>query len=96
MSKTQCKAPTKTGERCKRSAQENGYCYIHDPTRQTRERAEIERRQEAREQRRARLKAPNFSQRRGYMPAGNVFLREEMSDELRDSLWNVFYTEYLA
>jgi len=31
MSKKQCKATTKSGQRCKKEALESGYCIIHDP-----------------------------------------------------------------
>lgn len=94
MSLNNCKAVTKSGERCKLKANSSGYCHIHDPEKI----AEQQGRQKANELVQFEIPSKTFSQRRGLKAVPTILQVESMNQELRNSLWNVlsanFFSEY--
>jgi hypothetical protein len=94
MSSINCKAITKSGEKCKLKAHSSGYCHIHDPDRV----AERETQKQSLEMLNFEIPALRFSQRRGFKPIFEIIQIDSMSNELRNSLWNVlsanFFLEY--
>ena len=85
MSSANCKAITKSGEKCKLKANSSGYCHIHDPEKI----AEYEAKQYLPEMFTVEVSAKTFSQRRGLKPISDIMQIDGMNDKLRNSLWNV-------
>jgi hypothetical protein len=92
MPSEKCKGVTKFGERCKRDADSFGYCYIHDP--------KIIAKREAQNQSlqiRSEFEMPirSFSERRGLKPVSEIIQVNEISQDLRHSLWNTLNINFL-
>jgi hypothetical protein len=87
-----CKGTTKSGERCKRNATSSGYCTTHDPNAVAEHEAQ---RQALSIRSRFQTPARSFSERRGLKPISEVIQFDEMSRELRNSLWNVLSKSFL-
>jgi len=85
MSSANCKAITKSGEKCKLKANSSGYCHIHDPEKIV----EYEAKQHLPEMFAVEVSAKTFSQRRGLKPISEIIQIDSMNDALRNSLWNV-------
>ncbi|WP_445627867.1 AbiJ-NTD4 domain-containing protein [Nostoc sp. DSM 114167] len=85
MSSANCKATTKSGEKCKLKANSFGYCHIHD----TEKIAEYEAKQHFSKMFAVEVSAKTFSQRRGLKPISEIIQIDSMNDALRNSLWNV-------
>lgn len=85
MSSINCKAITKSGEKCKLKAHSCGYCHIHAPDRV----AEREAQKQSVEIINFEIPALRFSQRRGFKPISEIIQIDSMSNDLRNSLWNV-------
>ncbi|WP_375471883.1 AbiJ-NTD4 domain-containing protein [uncultured Nostoc sp.] len=90
MSSANCKAITKSGEKCKLKANSSGYCHIHDPEKI----AEYEAKQHLPEMFAVEVSAKTFSQRRGLKPISEIIQIDSMNDDLRNSLWNVLSTNF--
>ncbi|MHC5823347.1 MAG: AbiJ-NTD4 domain-containing protein [Nostoc sp.] len=86
-----CKAITKSGEKCKLKANYSGYCHIHDPEKV----AESEAKQHLPEMFADEVSAKSFSQRRGLKPISEIIQIDSMNDDLRNSLWNVLSANFL-
>ncbi|MEH1906951.1 MAG: DUF5763 domain-containing protein [Nostoc sp.] len=91
MSSVNCKAITKSGEKCKLKANSSGYCHIHDPEKI----AEFEAKQHLPEMFADEVSAKTFSQRRGLKPISEIIQIDSMNDDLRTSLWNVLSANFL-
>ncbi|MBN3875588.1 MULTISPECIES: AbiJ-NTD4 domain-containing protein [unclassified Nostoc] len=91
MSAANCKAITKSGEKCKLKANSSGYCHIHDPEKI----AESEAKQHLPEMFADEVSAKTFSQRRGLKPISEIIQIDSMNDDLRNSLWNVLSANFL-
>lgn len=89
-----CKAIKQSGKKCKLKANSSGYCHIHDPERIS----EREAKQKAAELVRFEVPTRTFSQRRGFKAVSEIIQVDSMSQELRNSLWNIlsanFFLEY--
>ncbi|MFN6530458.1 AbiJ-NTD4 domain-containing protein [Nostoc sp. ChiSLP03a] len=94
MSSANCKAITKSREKCKLKANSSGYCHIHAPKKI----AEYEAKQHLPEMFAVEVSAKTFSQRRGLKPISEIIQIDSMNDALRNSLWNVLsaklFSEY--
>lgn len=91
MSSDDCKATTNSGKQCKLKANSSGYCHIHDPQKI----AERESRQKTDELVNFEIPTRTFSQRREFKTESEVIQSNSMSQELRNSLWNVLSTNFL-
>ncbi|MEH2204146.1 MAG: DUF5763 domain-containing protein [Nostoc sp.] len=85
MASANCKATTKSGEKCKLKANSSGYCHIHEPERFS----ESEVRQQLPKMFKVEFSGNTFSQRRGLKPISEIIQIDSMNDALRNSLWNV-------
>ncbi|OYD97765.1 hypothetical protein CDG76_02660 [Nostoc sp. 'Peltigera membranacea cyanobiont' 210A] len=90
MSAANCKAITKSGEKCKLKANSSGYCHIHDPEKI----AEYEAKQHLPEIFAVEVSAKTFSQRRGLKPISEIIQIDSMNHALRNSLWNVLSANF--
>ncbi|MEH1930017.1 AbiJ-NTD4 domain-containing protein [Nostoc sp.] len=91
MSSANCKAITKSGEKCKLKANSSGYCHIHDPEKI----AESEAKQHLPEMFAVEVSAKTFSQRRGLKSISEIIQIDSMNHALRNSLWNVLSANFL-
>ncbi|MEH1932641.1 MAG: DUF5763 domain-containing protein [Nostoc sp.] len=91
MSSANCKAITKSGEKCKLKANYSGYCHIHAPKKI----AEYEAKEHLPEMFADEVSAKTFSQRRGLKAIFEIIQIDSMNDDLRISLWNVLSTNFL-
>jgi hypothetical protein len=91
MGKT-CKAITKAGKHCKRTARESGYCFVHEPkTSHT-----VSHSGKLPEGFNTDSETRRFSERKGFKPFPKALQRNEISEDLKNSLWNVFADSCLA
>ncbi|MEH2408445.1 DUF5763 domain-containing protein [Nostoc sp.] len=83
MSSANCKAKTKSGEKCKLKANSSGYCHIHEPERFS----EGEVRQQLPEMFKVEFSSNTFSQRRGLKATlGEALKVLEVSNKLHPAL----------
>jgi len=85
MPSSTCKALTASGEQCRLKAGASGYCHIHDPDKV----AERKAARQASTERPQITTVRRFSQRKGFKSVNEVIQTDGMSDELRNSIWNV-------
>ncbi len=90
MTNGNCAGITKLGKPCKIKAGEAGYCPLHNPERLAILQTAEEEALRIEEEKNQRLRSPRFSQRRGFKSRDVVQL-EEMTKDLRTSIWNVLH-----
>jgi len=88
MSSIKCKGLTKSGDCCKRNAGSSGYCSVHDPN----VIAKHEAQKKSHEiQSKFEMPTKSFSERHGFKPVSEIVQIDGLSQNLRNSLWNVLY-----
>lgn len=87
-----CKGITKSGGGCKRDASSSGYCYVHDPETIAKHEAQ---KQSLQIQSKFEIPDRSFSERRGFKPISEAIQVDEVSRDLRHSLWNVLSKSFL-
>ncbi|MBD2539663.1 DUF5763 domain-containing protein [Coleofasciculus sp. FACHB-SPT36] len=92
MSSAKCKGVTKSGERCKRDAGSSGYCYVHDADAIA---ERVAQKQFLQIQSEFEIPTKKFSERRGLKPVSEIIQVDEISQNLRHSLWNVLSKNFL-
>lgn len=91
MSSYNCKAITQSGENCKLKANSSGYCHIHDPERISTREAQ----KQYFESLNFEIPAKRFSERRGLKSVSEIIQVDTMTQELRNSLWNILSVNFL-
>lgn len=90
MSNNRCKATTKSGKRCQLQADSSNYCHIHKPSNgTTKYKNSTEPIGNAQS-----FPLRKFSERRGLKPVSLIIQVSEMSNELKNSLWNVLSSHH--
>jgi len=92
MSSTKCKGVTRSGEKCKRDAGSSGYCYVRNPNAIAEREAQ---RQSLQIQSVFAIPSRRFSERRGFKHVSEIIQVDEISQDLRYSLWNVLSRFFL-
>lgn len=87
-----CQAKTKSGKPCQRQAGNSGYCSIHD-TKQIAE--SITQHGSLHGESKFKIPTKRFSERKGFKPVSEVIQIDNISKELRNSLWNVLSATFL-
>ena len=87
-----CQAKTKSGKPCQRQAGNSGYCSIHD-TKQIAE--SITQHGSLHGESKFKIPTKRFSERKGFKPVSEVIQVDNISKELRNSLWNVLSATFL-
>lgn len=87
-----CKAKTKSGQPCKRQAGNSGYCSIHDPKRIAESSTQNE---SLHRESKFEIPTKRFSERKGFKPVSEIIQVDNISKELRNSLWNVLSESFL-
>lgn len=87
-----CKGITKSGGSCKRDAGSSGYCYVHDPETIAEHEAQ---KQSLQIQSKFEIPTRRFSERRGLKPVSEIIQVDEISQDLKYSLWNVLSKGFL-
>ena len=92
MSLLKCKGTTKSGVKCNREAGSSGYCYAHDP----KAIAERETQNQALKLKsKFAIPSKRFSERQGFKHVSEVIQVDDISKDLRHSLWNVLSNNFL-
>jgi hypothetical protein len=92
MSSVKCKGTTKSGAKCSREAGSSGYCHTHDP----KAIAERETQNQALKLKsKFAIPSKRFSERQGFKPVSEVIQVDDISKDLRHSLWNVLSNNFL-
>ncbi|MBD2317090.1 AbiJ-NTD4 domain-containing protein [Phormidium tenue] len=92
MSSVKCKGTTKSGAKCNREAGSSGYCYAHDP----KAIAERETQNQALKLKsKFAIPSKRFSERQGFKHVSEVIQVDDISKDLRHSLWNVLSNNFL-
>jgi hypothetical protein len=86
-----CKAIIKTGQQCKLPANDSGFCHLHDPQAIENKKKEQEKLVEEQNIWEQSLQQPRFSQRKGFSQISKRIQIDDISPDLKNSLWNVFY-----
>ncbi len=92
MSSVKCKGTTKSGAKCNREAGYSGYCHTHDP----KAIAERETQNQALKLKsKFAIPSKRFSERQGFKPVSEVIQVDDISKDLRHSLWNILSNNFL-
>ena len=92
MASAKCKGVTKSGVRCKRDADSSGYCHVHNPDAIAEREAQ---KQSLQVQSEFTMPTRRFSERHGFKPVSEIIQIDEISQDLRHSLWNVLNNNFL-
>jgi hypothetical protein len=92
MTSVQCKGKTISGKPCKRKAGISGYCYQHDPSQKSEN--ETYKKSSEKEPEFA-IPTLSFSERHGFKLVSKTIQIDSMSQELKNSLWNVLESSCL-
>ncbi|GBO54029.1 hypothetical protein APA_1977 [Pseudanabaena sp. lw0831] len=92
MSSLKCKGTTKSGAKCNREAGSSGYCYAHDPKAITERETQN---QALKLKSKFAIPSKRFSERQGFKHVSEVIQVDDISKDLRHSLWNVLSNNFL-